>query len=136
MLKIMSNRMTSKLEEIMNPGQYGFRPHKRSSQATTGLLTAINTAHISHKPLQIIALDAKAAFDTIYPLSIADAMSEFGIPPKLIEYIHQLTKDGVARIKINNTLSDQIHLLTGDGQGDPLSSLRYIIGQEPFNQVI
>ena len=88
------------------------------------------------KPLQIIALDAKAAFDTIYPISIADAMTIFGIPERMVQYIHQLTKDGVARVKINNNLSDKIILKTGVGQGDPLSSLRYILGQEPFNQVI
>ena len=66
MSKVTAARLTEKFDQILSPGQFGFRPGKRASQATVNILNTIINANNNKKPLQIVALDAKAAFDTLF----------------------------------------------------------------------
>ena len=57
-------------------------------------------------------------------MTIREALSIFKIPDQYSQMLNNLIEGGIARIKINNILSNKINIVTGVGQGDPLSSLR------------
>jgi hypothetical protein len=96
----------------------------------------IQDAQQTRKPLQLIRLDIEKAFDRISHAMILQALRAFGIPELLIQALQNYVLVGMVRVEVNGRKGILITVRTGSGQGDPLSSIQFLIGLEPLNRLI
>jgi hypothetical protein len=81
-------------------------------------------------------LDIEKAFDRISHAIILQALGAFGIPELLIQALQNYVLVGIARVEVSGRKGILITVRTGSGQGDPLSSILFLIGSEPLNRLI
>jgi hypothetical protein len=79
-------------------------------------------------------LDIEKAFDQISNAINLQALRVFGIPELLIQALQNYILVGMARVEVNGTKGILITVRMGSGQGDPLSSILFLIGLEPSNR--
>jgi hypothetical protein len=60
----------------------------------------------------------------------------FGIPELLIQALQNYVLVGKARVEVTGRKGILIMVRTGSGQGDPLSSILFLICLEPLNRLI
>jgi hypothetical protein len=64
------------------------------------------------------------------------ALRAFGVPEIMIMAIQHYTLVGFAYVEINGGSGILITIKTGSGQGDPLSSILFLIATEPLNRLL
>ncbi len=87
--------------------------------ATVPVLEAIHDAEKLGRPLQVLSVDLKAAFDTIAPQVIYEVLSIEKFPPIFVEVMKNLTATVKARVHINNMVGLDLDVVCGNGQGNP-----------------
>ncbi len=83
-----------------------------------------------------MSLDIEKAFDRIGHKVIVQALCPFGVPELLIQALRQYTLVRYAKVEVNGQREILITIKTRSGQGDPLSSILFLIGSEPLNKLI
>ncbi len=68
------------MEEILYPDQHGFCRNRSIQTATVPILEAIHEAEKHGRPLQLLSVDLKAAFDTISLQTIYEVMEAEKFP--------------------------------------------------------
>jgi hypothetical protein len=96
----------------------------------------IQDAQQTERPLQLISVDIEKAFDRLSHTIIVQALRAFGVPELLIQALRNYVLVGMARVEVNGRKGILITVRTGSGQGDPLSSILFLIGSEPLNRLI
>ena len=91
---------------------------------------------MNNSSLQLVSFDIEKAFDRIGHAVIIQALRLFGVPERTILALTNLTLTGMARVEVNGKQGILITIKTGSGQGDPLSSILFLIGSEPLNMII
>ncbi len=92
-------------------------------------------AHYS-KPLQLVSFDMEKAFDRVGHQIIVQALQAFGVPEIMIMAIQHYTLVSFAYVEVNSRAGILITIKTGSGQGDPLSSILFLIATEPLNRIL
>jgi hypothetical protein len=93
----------------------------------------IQDSQQTNQPLQLVSLDIEKAFDRIRHKGIVQALRAFGVPELLIQALRHYNLVGYAQVEVNGRRGILITIKTGSGQGDPLSSILFLIGSEPLN---
>jgi hypothetical protein len=75
-----------------------------------------------------VGLDIEKAFGQIRHKIIVLNLRAFGIPEIMIQALRQHTLVDFARVEVNGRRGILITIKTGSGQGDPLSSIFFLIG--------
>ena len=88
------------------------------------------------KPLQLVSFDIEKAFDRVSHNIIVDALRAFGVPEIAINAIQNFTLVGHAYVEVNGKRGLVITIKTGSGQGDPLSSILFLVATEPLNRAL
>ncbi len=96
----------------------------------------IQDAKQTERPLQLISIDIEKAFDRLSHTIIVQALRAFGVPELLIQALRNYVLVGMACVEVNGRKGILITVRTGSGQGDPLSSILFLIGSEPLNRLI
>ena len=130
--RMLAKRLGHALEEILSKHQHGFRPKRSIQTASIPILHAINEANIHAKPMQLLAVDLKSAFDTISSELIYEIMLQSGFPSIYSEALHGLVTKGTASVQLGNEISNSFEVKNGVGQGDPPSAQRFSIGTDPL----
>jgi hypothetical protein len=130
--RILNERMAGIMEEILYPNQHGFCRNRSIQTATVPILEAIHDAEKHGKPLQLLSVDLKAAFDTISPQTIYEVMEVEKFPPIFIDSLRGLTAVGKARVCVNDTIGPEQDVVCGNGQGNPPSASTFNIGSDPL----
>ena len=86
--------------------------------------------------MQLISFDIEKAFDKTSHIIIEQALQIFGFPPILIQAIKNLALTGIIQIEVNGNLSEGFTIKVGSGQGDPISSILFLIATEPLNRTL
>ncbi len=120
--RIIAQRLSRTLPTIIREHQHGFMVGKGIQD--TG------------QPLQLISLDIEKAFDQLSHTIIIQALRAFGIPKLLIQALQNYVLVGMAQVEVNGRKGILITVRFGSGQGDPLSSILFLIGSEPLNRLI
>jgi hypothetical protein len=76
------------------------------------------------------------AFDRVGHAIIIQALRAFGVPEIMVQAISQYTLVGYAYVEVNGRRGILITIKTGSGQGDPLSSILFLISTEPLNRIL
>ena len=84
----------------------------------------IQDANQHGKPLQLISYDL---FDRTSYKIIEDALRKFAFPEITIQAIKRLALFGWAKVQVNGKTGILFIIKTGSGQGDPISSILFLI---------
>jgi hypothetical protein len=134
--RILARRLSETLPTIIGEHQHGFMAGKGIQEPSLLATHLIQDAQLTGQPLQLISLDIEKAFDRISHAVIIQALRAFGIPELLIQALQNYVLIGMARVEVNGRKGILITVKTGSGQGDPLSSILFLIGSEPLNRLI
>ena len=108
--RILSKRLTETLPTIIGEHQHGFMKGRSIQEPILLASHLIQDAQENKKPLQLISYDLEKGFDRTSHKIIEDAL---------------------------RLLTRTIFLIkTGSGQGDPISSILFLISTEPLNRAI
>jgi hypothetical protein len=133
---IIAQRLSRTLPTIIGEHQHGFMVGKGIQEPSLLATHLIQNAQHTGQPLQLISLDIEKAFDRLSHTIIIQALRAFGIPELLIQALRNYVLVGMARVEVNRRKGILITVRTGSGQGDPLSSILFLIGSEPLNRLI
>jgi hypothetical protein len=134
--RIIAQRLTRTLPTIIGDHQHGFMAGKGIQEPSLLATHLIQNAQQTERPLQLISVDIEKAFDRLSHTIIVQALRAFGVPELLIQALRNYVLVGMARVEVNGRKGILITVRTGSGQGDPLSSILFLIGWEPLNRLI
>ena len=129
--RVLTRRMAGTLDAVLYSEQHGFRGERSTQTAVLPVLEAIQDAERTGQPLQLLAVDLKAAFDTIAPDVIYQVMQLECYPAIYADALHKITSSGTGRIFVNKILGEKFYIKGGTGQGDPASAPRFTVGSDP-----
>ena len=123
--KLLANKLGKCVHKNISKSQFGFIPTRTVSEASTYLQTVINRARRTGEAIQIVFLDARAAFDLTRTEATTAMMRHLGAPDELVKKLNALTTKGVFCVEMYGASSIETKILSGTGQGDPASSDKY-----------
>ena len=133
---ILAARLNRILPTIIGPHQHGFMTNKGIQEPSLLATHLIQDSNLYSKPLQLVSFDMEKAFDRVGHTVIVQALRAFGVPEIMIQAIKHYTLVGYAYVEVNGRRGLLITIKTGSGQGDPLSSILFLIATEPLNRIL
>jgi hypothetical protein len=106
------------VENQLSEAQMGFRPNSDNIFIIRQVFEKCNEFNIE---LHNMFIDYSRAFASVYRNKITECLLEYGAPTKLIRPILLILIDTKAKIKVNNSLSNDFKVESGVRQGDSLS---------------
>ena len=134
--RILARRLSLTLPDIIGNHQHGFMAGKGIQEPSLLVTHVIQDAQINNTSLQLASFDIEKAFDKISHDVIIQALRAYGFPEIMIQALISLTMTGWAKVEVNGKRGIIIRIRRGSGQGDPLSSVLFLIGSEPFNKAL
>jgi hypothetical protein len=134
--RILAARLNRILPTIIGPHQHGFMMQKGIQEPSLLATHLIQDATLYSKPLQLVSFDMEKAFDRVSHAIIIQALRAFGVPEIMVQAISHYTLVGYAYVEVNGRKGILITIKTGSGQGDPLSSILFLISTEPLNRIL
>jgi hypothetical protein len=134
--RILAARLSRILPTIIGPHQHGFMAQRGIQEPSLLATHLIQDAVHYSKPLQLVSFDMEKAFDRVGHKIIVQALRAFGVPEIMIMAIQHYTLVGFAYVEVNGRAGILITIKTGSGQGDPLSSILFLIATEPLNRIL
>ncbi|KAM9324847.1 alpha-2-macroglobulin-like [Gastrophryne carolinensis] len=133
---IIANRFQTFVRDIISQYQTGFIRTRGVHQNIATAVAVIN--HIQKHSIKagIVALDAEKAFDRVSWTFLQKSLIHIGIGPNLLGKIMSLYKNQVARLNINDILSQPISMSNGTRQGCPLSPVLFNLHLEILFNII
>ncbi len=72
-------------------------------------------------------LDIKGTFDHINKARLVNILTELGLPPRFIQWVHSFTTTRSVRLAFEGQVGDKTRIDTGIPQGSPISSILFLI---------
>ncbi|MFN9905713.1 MAG: RNA-directed DNA polymerase, partial [bacterium] len=134
--RILARRLNRVLPTIIGPHQHGFMAQKGIQEPSILATHLIQEANYNNKSLQLISFDIEKAFDRVSHCIIIQALRAFGVPEITIMAIQCFSLIGFAYVEVNGKKGILITVRTGSGQGDPISSILFLLATEPLNRAL
>ena len=128
--KIIANRITPSLHEIINSDQRGFMQNRRISVNIRKLLDVMEFAILNDVEALIVSLDFQKCFDRVSFLILNGALDYFKFADRIKRWTCILYNDFQVRIQNNGNFSEKIEIQKGIHQGGCCSSLYFLIVAE------
>jgi hypothetical protein len=111
----------------LSDAQMRFRPNRSTIDNIFIIRQVFEKCHEFNIELYNILIDYSRAFDSVYRNKIIECLLEYEVPTKLIRLISGTLIDTKAKIKVNNSLSNDFKVEFGVRQGDPLSATLFSV---------
>ena len=118
---VMCERLKPIVADLIGPYQCGFRPGKSTTDQIFTLRQILEKTHEKQIDTYHLFVDYKAAFDSPIREKLYEAMSELGIPTKLIRLCRMTLNNTRSSVKVGKELTDPFDTRRGLRQGDTLS---------------
>ena len=124
--------MNSQLKQIVHADQYGFVPRRQMSTCSLTVLRLIDrfrsiNLELGDPTVLTVFLDIAAAFDAAKHDALHLLLVTVFPNSNFLQLVQNLTTRGLACVSVNGFKSEFFMLTCGTGQGDPLSSPRFLI---------
>jgi sorting nexin-29 len=119
---LLNNILVKTVGKQLSDAQMGFRPNRSTIDNIFIIRHVFEKCHEFNIELHNIFIDYSRALDSVYRNKITECLLEYGVPTKLIRLISLTLIDTKAKIKVNNSLSNDFKAEFGVRQGDPLSA--------------
>jgi hypothetical protein len=127
---MMSRRLVEWTEKanVLCSTQFGFRPHRSTVDAVFIAESLLRLARKRKNKLILVFVDFKKAFDTVKRSRLWEKLEEMGVPKEVLEAFQNVYGKIKGTMRgANGEKSDLINFLNGVKQGDPLSTLFFIL---------
>lgn len=118
---VICERLKPIAETLIGPYQCGFRPGKSTTDQIFTLRQILEKTYENQIDTYHLFVDYKAAFDSPLRDRLYAAMSELGIPAKLVRLCRMTLSNTSSSVKVGNDLSEAFDTKRGFRQGDSLS---------------
>ena len=118
---VLCERLKPTVNKLIGPYQCGFRPGKSTIDQIFTLRQILEKTQEKQIDTHHLFVDYKAAFDSTIREHLYAAMSEFGIPAKLIRLCKMTLTDTSSAVLIGKDLTPPFDTKRGFRQGDSLS---------------
>ena len=125
--KVIALRLQKVLPSIIHRSQCGFMKGRKIGENTLKLMAMMNYCQQKKKSAAIISFDFRKAFDSVEWEAIYKAMETFGFGPRIIDYVKIMHYDMYSAVINNGYWGDWIKLQRSTRQGDPSSSLIFLL---------
>ena len=119
---VLCERLKPLIKTLIGPYQCGFRPSKSTNDQIFILRQMLANTHEKQIDTHHLLVDHKTAFDSLIRDHVFAAMSELGIPAKLIRLWRMTLSNSCNSVKIGIDLFEPFDTVQGFRQGVPLSS--------------
>jgi hypothetical protein len=134
--KLLANRLKCILPELINIQQTGFI-QGRSIQDNILTLKLVQEKVIREKkPIAMLQIDFKKAYDRVDHHYIWEFMRKFGFAEEYIELVQGLVEGGTAKVHFNGLFTGRFQLARGVRQGCPLAPLLYSLITQPLDTLL
>lgn len=117
LLKVIMNRSKKVIEEDISEEQYGFMKDKGTRDAIFNLRVLCDRAIEVQKTIYIVFLDYEKAFDKVSHIKLMECLERCGVDGKDRNIIQNLYWNQTARVRVGDTLSDNVQIERGVRQG-------------------
>lgn len=135
---LMARRMSRWMEkhQLLAKGQKGYRKFDGAIENIYTLESRIADAKMRKKSFYIFLLDLQDAFGSISHDAIYDVLEKSGAGKNFIDLKKNMNEGAVTQILTPNGLSDDIPLIDGVKQGDPMSGNEFNLSANPIFDAI
>ena len=123
---IIHTRLTNRIERSLLETQNAYRRNRGTTDAIFSLRRLIELHRNQTKPLYIVYVDIKKAFDSLPRDAIWEVLRNINIKGTLLEMIQVLYKNTTADVKLGTTTSVTFETTTGVKQGCAMSGTLFI----------
>ena len=119
--RVLQKRMEHTLDTNQPREQAGFRKGYSTTDHLQSINQVIEKCNEFNLPLCIAYIDYEKAFDSVEHAIIFKALRNIGINETYINIIEDIYTDATAKVHIEKEMSEEIKILRGVRQGDPIS---------------
>ncbi|MEL6805670.1 MAG: reverse transcriptase family protein, partial [Bacteroidota bacterium] len=131
----VAGRLSSVLPGFVHEDQTGL-PGRHISDGIHCAADVVQYCQRDGVPGALVCLDQEKCFDRVDHGFMFRAMAAYGFGPGMIGLVRAFYNGATSRVLVNGVFSEQIRLGQGVRQGDPPSSLLYIITAEVFANAV
>jgi hypothetical protein len=132
LMRIIANRIHPWLEDVLHRNQYCGRMGSTIFDATATARDIIAYAQEFNKPVCLLKVDLKDAFDSISHLYLFNILREHGFSASFCSRIRRIYDNATSIILINGHRSLSIRIRSGVRQGCPLSMILFTLCINPL----
>ena len=125
--KIIFNISIKFLSNSFTPHQFGFLPGRSTLQQLLLFINELLEAKRTNKVSDVIYLDFKKAFDSVTHTKLLHKIRSFGITGTLFNWFVAYLSNRVQYVRVNNSLSEFLPVLSGVSQGSILGPLFFVL---------
>ena len=123
----LANRMSKTLPYIVEADQQGFVSGRNISECLRTTIDLIEYVNRNRVETLMVCIDFKKAFDSLDHDFIISVLNKFGFGPNFVTWVKTLLDDFKMRVLNGGSPGDHFASERGARQGDPISSLLFII---------
>ena len=118
---ILLRRLSATRETSCREEQAEFRSGRGCTDQIFVLRQILEIGHCYNRPLILVFLDIRAAFDTVHRESLWQCLKHNGIPERFLDLLRSLYEHTNGRVRVYNEYSASFPITNGVRQGCPMS---------------
>ena len=130
--RLLAARMRSVVPELLHPSQHCGVPENTIFDAVAAIRDAIAYVEKIHRPLCVVSLDLKEAFDRISHKYIWTILCSYGFREEFVVRIAMMYNNATSSVQTNGHISTPIQIRCGVRQGCPLSMTSFALCLNPL----
>lgn len=112
--------------EVLNPAQCAFLFDHNCLDGLWPLQAALEDAQQHNKPLHLLSIDLRRAYDSIEPWSLELAARRLKLPESVVRVLRDFDRQATSAVITAHGVTPPFRVERGVRQGDPLSPLRFV----------
>ena len=128
--KCLAIRLDNVISDIIDEDQVGFIKGRNVSNTIRTIDDVITYLNTKNRSGILLAVDFRAAFDSISKEYITWAFKQFGFGPSFIRWVEVLMNQTKSSINYMGWISESIEMDSGIRQGCPFSPMAFIVALE------
>lgn len=127
--RMITNRLTWYLNKhnIITHNQSGFRKHHSTTDHLLKLSDHIHKAINTKQHTLAVFLDIQKAYDMLWKEGLLVKLHTLGIQGHMFNWIKNFLSNRKIQVKVNNTLSNSLHIQNGVPQGSVISPILFLV---------
>jgi hypothetical protein len=130
--RIVANRIRPTLDALLYPIQFCGRPGNTIFEALASVREAIAVAEVKRKPLCILTLDFRDAFDRVSHKYLFAILHSYGFTNSFVDQIRHMYTEALSMVPVNGHLSAPFPIQCSVRQWCPLSMTLFTLCINPL----
>jgi hypothetical protein len=134
--KILADRLATRLHNLVSRSQNAFIKKRCIHDNFIYVQNVIKALHKAQRPSLFIKLDISKAFDSVCWVYLLEVLQALGFGQRWWDWVATLLASSSSRVLLNGIPRRKFKHARGLRQGDPLSSMLFILAIDPLHRLI